>query len=80
MLSVSSSVVVEQLVICADLSVYFIHVLLYDCRKSIVVRVTCLSCLEEDIRVLSGTSLYRMVRVQSVLTECINGVHISHFF
>ena len=51
---------------------------LYDCGHCIVVGVAGLSCLEEDIRVLSGTSLAGMVRVQSMFTECINSIHIYH--
>ena len=78
MLCISSAVVVEQLVICTDLSVNLVHVLLNNCRKCIVVGVTCLSCLEENIRVLSRTSLAWMIWIQSVLTECCNRIHISH--
>ena len=79
-LSVSSSVVVEQFVVCSDLLVNFVHVLLNNCRKSVIIWITCLSCLEEDIRVLSGTSLTWMVRIQCVITECLNSVHICHIF
>ena len=60
-LCICCSIVVEQFVVCSDLSVNFVHVFLYDCRHSIVVWVTCFSCLEEDIWVLSGTSLAWMV-------------------
>ena len=42
LLSVLSSVVVEQLVISTDLSVYLVHVLLYDSRHSVIVRVALL--------------------------------------
>ena len=79
-LSVLCSVVVEQFVICSDLRINFVHVVLNDSRHCIVVRVACLSCLEEDIRVLSGTSLARMVRVQRVCTERIDGIHIYQIF
>ena len=48
-----STIVVEQFVVCSDFLVNFVHVFLYDSRHSIIVRVTCFSCLEEDIRVLS---------------------------
>ena len=74
------AIVVEQLVISTDLSVNFVHVFLNYCRKSIVVWVTCFSCLEEDVRVLSGTSLTWMVRIQCVITECLDSVHICHIF
>ena len=77
MLSVSCAVVVEQLVIGTDLSVHLIHVFLNDGRKSVVVRVAGLSCLEENIRVLGRTSLARMVRVQSMCAELIDGIQIK---
>ena len=80
MLCVFCSVVVEQFVVCSDLCIYFVHVILNDSRKSIVVRVTCLSCLEEDIRVLSGTSLAWVVRVQCVCAELIDRIHIYQIF
>ena len=79
-LCVLSSVVVEQLIVCSDLSIYLVHVILNDSRHCIVVRVACLSCLEEDIRVLSGTSLARMVRVQRMCAELIDRVHIYQIF
>src|SRR5699024_651546 len=80
MLCVCCSIVVEQFVICSDLLIDFVHVLLYDCRKRIVIRVTCLSCLEEDIRVLCRTSLARMIRVQCMFTELVHCIHINHIF
>ena len=36
------------------------------------------SGLEEDIRVLSGTSLAGMIGVQSVLPEGVDGIHVNH--
>ena len=78
MVSISCSIVVEKLVICTDLSINLVHVLLNNCRKCIIIWVTCLSCLEEDIRVLSRTSLAWMVRVKSMITECLDSIHISH--
>ena len=42
LLSVLSSVVVEQLVVGADLCIYLVHVLLNDSRHRIVVRVALL--------------------------------------
>ncbi len=78
MLRVSGSVVVKQLVIRTSLLVNFVHVLLNNSRKSVVIRVACLTGLEEDIRVLSGTSLARMVGIQGILTELGNRVPVSH--
>ena len=79
-LCILCSIIVEQLVICTDLLIYFVHVVLNDSRKSIVIRVTCLSCLEEDIRVLSRTSLARMIRIQRMCTESVDRVHIYQIF
>src|SRR5699024_10835736 len=78
--SVSGSIVIEQLIVCSDLLIYFVHVLLYHRRKSVVVGVAGLSCLEEDIRVLGGTSLAGMVGIQSVFSESVHRVHIYHIF
>ena len=80
MLSILSSVVVEQFVVGSDLLINFVHVLLHYCRQSVVVGVAGLSCLEEDIRVLSGSSLAGMVGIQSVFTELIDGVQIHQIF
>ena len=63
MLRIFGAVVVKQFVVGTDLSIYFVHVHLYNARKSIVVRVTCLTSLEENIRVLCRTFLGRVVRV-----------------
>ncbi len=79
MLSIRCTIVVEQLVIRTDLGIYLVHVFLNNRRKCIIVWVAGLSCLEEDIRVLSGTSLAGMIGIQRMLTELVNGVHISHF-
>ena len=80
MLCIFCTIVVEKFVVCSNLLINFIHVLLYNCRKSIVIRVTCFSCLEEDIRVLCRTSLAWMVRIQSMFTELCDSIHISHIF
>ena len=78
--SIRSAIVVEQLVVCANLLIDLVHVFLNNRRKCIVVRVASLSYLEEDIRVLSRTALTRVVRVQCILTECIDCIHIYHIF
>ena len=80
MLCIRSAIVVEQLVVCANLLIDLVHVFLNNRRKCIVVRVAGLSYLEEDIRVLSRTALTRVVRVQCILTECIDCIHICHIF
>ena len=63
-LCVRSAVVVEQLVVGADLGVDFVHVLLYDCGNRVIVGVAGLTSLEEDVGVLSGTTQNRMFRVE----------------
>ena len=78
MCSVWCAVVVEQLVVCADLFVYLVHVILYDARDSVIVWVTSFSCLEEDIRVLSCTSKYRMLRVKSSLSKLLHLLEVYH--
>ena len=72
--------VVEQFVVCSDLSVNFVHVFLYDCRHSIVVWVTCFTSLEECIRVLSWSSFTWMVRVQCMCTEFLDCILIYEIF
>ena len=78
--SVSGSVIVEQLIIRTDLRIYLVHVFLNNRRHSVIILVACLTCLEEDIRILSRSSLYRMVRIQSVFSERVDGIHIHHIF
>ena len=78
MLRIGCAIVVEQLVIRADLLVYLVHVHLNDSGKGIIVRVARFSCLEEDIRVLSASSLAGMIGIQRMLTECVDRIHIRH--
>ena len=78
MLCIGCAVVVEQLVIRADLLVHLVHVHLNDSGKSVIVRVARFSCLEEDIRVLSASSLAGMIGIQRMLTECVDRIHIRH--
>ena len=77
-ISICCTVVVEELVICTDLRIHLIHVLLNDCRKCIVVRVGSLTSLEEDIRVLSRSSLNRVVRVKSLRSELVYILPVNH--
>ena len=63
-LSVSCAVVVEGLVVGADLLVDLVHVLDNNLGYSVIVLVAGLACLEEDIVVLSGTAGYGVLRVE----------------
>ena len=75
---IGSAVVIEQLIISADLSVYLIHVILNNGRNSVIVAVAGFSCLEEDIAVLSGAAENRVLRIDSPVSEFLNSVHIYH--
>ena len=44
----------------------------------VIILVAGLSCLEEDIVVLSSTSCYRMLRVKSTTAESLNCIPIKH--
>ena len=74
---VCCAVVVKQLVICTDLSVNLVHVFLNNSRHIIVIYITCFSCLEEDIRVLSRTSLAGMIRIQALISPSLDRIEIS---
>ena len=78
MLSVRRPIVIEQLVICAALRVNLVHILLHNSRQSVIIWVAGLSRLEENIRILSGTSLARMVGIQGMLAESGDRVPVSH--
>ncbi len=75
--SVRRAVVVKQLVVSACELVDLAHVVLYNLRQLEIERVACLACLEEDIRVLSGAAQYGMLRVQRVVTECLDSVPVN---
>ena len=75
---IGSAVVVEELIVSADLGIYLAHILLYDAGDSVIVGVAGLASLEEDIAVLSGTAEYGVLRVDSSLSECLDSVHINH--
>ena len=75
---VGSAVVVEQLVVGAELFVDLAHVLLNDLGDGVVVLVGGLTVLEEDISVLVGAAHGGVRGVECSLAECLNGVHVAH--
>jgi len=77
---VAGTIVVEQFVVGTDLFVDLVHVIFHDVRDRVVVAVRRLARLEEDIRVLSGTALHRMLRIQRVFAETIHRIPIHHVF
>ena len=77
-IGIRCAIVVKEAVIGAKLCVDLIHIAFNDCRKLIIHRVACLTVLEEDVAVLVGTARMRMLRIQRVVTECLDGIHIAH--
>ena len=78
-LSVGSTVVVEELIVGAQLLVDLAHVLLHHVGQSVVVGVAGLTMLEEDVAVLVRAAHVGALRIQGVLAERGNGVHVAHF-
>ena len=68
-LGIGCAVVVEQLVVGADLGVDLIHAALDDVREGIVVLVGGLAGLEEDVGVLVGAAQHGMLRIQGAGAE-----------
>ena len=77
--SVGSAVVVEQLIVRAELLVDLAHVLFDDCGQLVIVPVAGLTVLEEDITVFMAAAGSGMLRVQRVLTELLDSLHVAHF-
>ena len=77
-ISIGSAVVVEQAVIGAELLVDLLHVALDDGGKLVVDLVAGLAVLEEDVAVLVATAGMRVLRVERVIAESLDGVHVAH--
>ena len=75
---IGSAVVVEQAVIGAELLVDLLHVALDDGGKLVVDLVAGLTVLEEDIAVLVAAAGVRVLRVERVVAESLDGVHVAH--
>ena len=75
---IGCAVVVEELIICAELLVDLAHILLNDCGKRIVISIASLSVLEEDISILSGASESRGLGVERAIAECLDSVKVNH--
>jgi len=76
--SLGMTVVVKELVVCAYLLVYFLHVFFHDSGESIVIRVASLSVLEEYIAVFGGAAENGMLGIESACAEFGNGILINH--
>ncbi len=79
-LGLGGAVVVEQLVVRANLGVDLVHILLYNRGNRVIIGVTGFSGLEIDVRVLGCAPQNGMLRVQSPGAEFADSVHVHHFF
>ena len=77
-LRIPGAVIIEQLVVGADLLVDLVHILFHNTRDRLIIGVGGLAGLEEDVGVLGGAALDRMLRVQRVPAEAVHGVPIQH--
>ena len=75
---VGGAIVVEQLIVGAQLGVDLCHALLHHGGQSVIVLVAGLAVLEEDITVLVRAAHMGMLGVQRVLAELGHGVHVAH--
>ena len=73
------TIVVERLIVCADLGIDFFHIFIDDIRSFQVSRVAGFSVLEEGLRLFRRTSAVRVHRMKCVLLEPLNGVPVNHF-
>ena len=76
---IGSAVVVKQLVIGAELGVDLCHVVFHNARNCIIELVAGLTVLEEYVAILVRAAHHRVLRIQCVLTERLNSVHVAHF-
>ena len=79
---VGSAVVVEELIVGAQLLIDLAHILLHHAGQSVVIGVAGLAVLEEDVAVLVRAPHVGPLGVQRVLAEGVHGVHgvhVAHF-
>ena len=72
------AVIIERLVVGADLCIYLVHVLGHDVRSFQVSRVGCFSVLEEGLRLLRRTHAVRVVRMEYSVLEGLDGIPVDH--
>ena len=77
-IGILGTVVVEQAVVGTELLVDLAHVLLDDSGQLVVGGVACLTMLEEDVAVLVAAAGVRMLRVQRVIAELLDSLHVAH--
>ena len=74
------AIVIEQLVICAQLGVHRVHAIFHNLRQLIIMAVAGLAMLEEDVAVFVRATRRRMFRIQAMLAEIAHGIHIAQLF
>ena len=75
-LCVLCAVVVKQLVRAAGNLADLVHVMLNRVRNGGNLGVARFAALEKDVRIYGGAAGCRMLRIQRVLAECLEGIHI----
>ena len=70
------AVIIVQMIVAAGQLVDLLHVVLNSGRDRGDLLVACLAALEEDIRVDRGAAGGGVLRVERVLAECLEGVHV----
>ncbi len=78
LLRVGGAVIVERLVIGADLLVDLVHIIDDDFGNRVVIRIARFTRLEEDVAVLGASAQDRMLRVQRAAAELVHGVPVEH--
>ena len=76
---IGCAVVVEELVVSAEATVYFVHVFLDNCGEIVVGSVCGLAVLEEYVAVLSGAAENGVSGHIGACAECGNGILVKHF-
>ena len=77
--SIGCAVVVEQLIVGAQLLIDLAHVLLNDGRQCLIVLVAGFTMLEENVVVLVRAAHCGTLGVQGVLAERLHSIHVHHF-
>ena len=75
---IGSAVVVEELVIGAELGIDLAHVLFNDAGDGLIILVGGLAVLEEDVTILVRAAHNGVLGVQGALTEGLDGIHVDH--
>ncbi len=71
------AVVIKQLVRTAGNFADLVHVMLNSVRNGSNLGITCFTTLEEDVWIYGGAAGCRMLRIQRVLAESLEGVHVD---